>query len=145
MRLPPRGRTSCAAERPMRPVWTARPGPTSTARSRSTRATPSAYRCRGELALAVRAYQDAVADLTRAVTLAPGDPDAWYYRAYAHSSLGETEAKHGDLLMAERAGHRNAATVRRGEFGDETAGDAHDLGLRAWRAGDIAAGSVHSG
>ena len=98
----------------------------------------SAYRCRGEVALAVRAYEEAVADLTRAVALAPGDPDAWYYRAYAHSSLGETEAKRGDLLMAERAGHRNAATVRRGEYGDETAGDAHDLGLRAWRAGDFA-------
>src|SRR6185369_4087902 len=50
----------------------------------------------------------------------------------------ETRAKYGDLLMAERAGHGKAATVRRGEYGDQTAGDVHERGLRAWRAGDHA-------
>lgn len=63
---------------------------------------PKAYLFHGRVLIQLRKYRSALSDLTRAISLAPEDDNAYYWRGFAHFMLGEAANARQDLDTADR-------------------------------------------
>jgi tetratricopeptide (TPR) repeat protein len=91
------------------------PAPTAAAQPASPEPLDAAgYARRGSASAARHDYEHALADLTRAITLAPGEPDYLYERARAYLSVGQTDKELADLdqVLMLKPDHLHALVTR---------------------------------